>query len=173
MKDELSLIMKKGDKISIAAACFSMYAYQVLKKQLDDIEELRFIFTSPTFLAEKAPKEKREFYIPQLNRERSLYGTDFEVKLRNELTQKAIARECADWIKKKVRFRSILTNSAANTFIDIDKKDGGFTYMPLNGFTTADLGYERGNNMPVITVKFPHSECDKFIEEFNSVTSCK
>jgi len=68
----------------------------VLKGQLDNIDELRYIFTSPAFVTETAPKEKREFYIPRLNRERSLYGTEFEIKLRNELTQKAIARESAD-----------------------------------------------------------------------------
>ena len=53
----------------------------MLKTQLDYVDELRFIFTSPAFVTEKAPKEKREFYIPRLNRERSLYGTEFEVKL--------------------------------------------------------------------------------------------
>ncbi len=98
VKDDLAATISKGDKLSIAAACFSIYAYQALKKQLDGIDELRFIFTSPTFLQEKAPKEKREFYIPRLNRERSLYGTEFEVKLRNKLTQKVIAREFAAWI---------------------------------------------------------------------------
>ena len=95
LRDDLSVEMKKGSKLSIAAACFSIYAFQELKKQLSDIDELRFIFTSPTFITEKAKKEKREFYIPRLNRERSLYGTEFEIKLRNELTQKAIAKECA------------------------------------------------------------------------------
>ena len=112
VRDDLASTIRKGDKLSISAACFSIYAYKALKKQLDGIDELRFIFTSPTFLQEKAPKEKREFYIPQLNRERSLYGTDFEVKLRNELTQKAIARECAEWIRSKVKFRSNLTNES-------------------------------------------------------------
>ncbi len=102
VKDDFTVTVEKDCRLSIAAACFSIYAYQVLKKQLDHINELRFIFTSPAFVTEKAPKEKREFYIPRLNRERSLYGTEFEVKLRNELTQKAIARECADWIRKKV-----------------------------------------------------------------------
>ncbi|MDR3322315.1 MAG: hypothetical protein LBS93_07695, partial [Synergistaceae bacterium] len=89
VKTDLEGSIGRGSRISIAAACFSIYAYQAMKKQLDGIDELRFIFTSPTFVAEKAAKEKREFYIPRLNRERSLYGTEFEVKLRNELTQKA------------------------------------------------------------------------------------
>ena len=87
VKDDMSVEIKKGSKLSIAAACFSIYAYQALRGQLDSIDELRFIFTSPTFVKEKAQKSKREFYIPRINRERSLYGTEFEVKLRNELTQ--------------------------------------------------------------------------------------
>ena len=74
----------------------SIYAFQELKEQLESCEELRFLFTSPTFVAEKTPKERREFYIPRLQREKSLYGTEFEVRLRNELKQKAVARECAN-----------------------------------------------------------------------------
>lgn len=146
VKDDLTVTLKKGDKLSVAAACFSIYAYQVLKKKLDSIDELRFIFTSPTFLQEKAPKEKREFYIPRLERERSLYGTPFEVKLRNELTQKAIARECAEWIRKKVSFRSNLTGGNISGFMNVVGEETA-TYMPLQGFTTADIGCERGNNI--------------------------
>ena len=87
LKDELIESIKIGSKVSIAASCFSMYAYKELKKQLDQIEELRFIFTSPTFVKESAKKEKREFYIPRIDRESGLYGTEFEIKLRNEMTQ--------------------------------------------------------------------------------------
>lgn len=142
VRDDLQQSIRKGSKISIAAACFSIYAYQELKKQLEAVDEIRFIFTSPTFIQEKTPKEKREFYIPRLNRERSLYGTEFEVKLRNELTQKAIAKECADWIRKKVRFRSNVSDQQMMGYMNVDES----TYMPLNGFTTVDLGCERGNN---------------------------
>ena len=98
LKDDLTVEMKTGSRLSIAAACFSIYAFETLKKELKAIDELHFIFTSPTFTTEKAKKEKREFYIPRLNRERGLYGTEFEVKLRNELTQKAIAKECSLWM---------------------------------------------------------------------------
>ncbi len=142
LKDDLKIEIDSGSKLSIAAACFSIYAFQELKDELKNIDELRFIFTSPTFTAEKAKKEKREFYIPRLNRERSLYGTEFEVKLRNELTQKAIAKECADWIREKVTFKSNVTNENMMGFINVDDK----SYMPVNGFTTVDLGCERGNN---------------------------
>lgn len=142
LRDDLAVEIKEGSRLSVAAACFSIYAFQELKKELQGIEELRFIFTSPTFTTEKAKKEKREFYIPRLSRERSLYGTELEVKLRNELTQKAIAKECAEWIQKKVTFKSNITNENMMGFINLDEKN----YMPINGFTTVDLGCERGNN---------------------------
>ena len=143
VRDDLRKTIRKGSRVSIAAACFSVYAYQELKEQLEGVEELRFLFTSPTFLKEKVPKAKREFYIPRLNRERSIYGTEFEVKLRNELTLKAISRECADWVRRKVTFKSNTTQEQMPGFITGDES----TYMPINGFTTVDLGCERGNNV--------------------------
>ena len=146
VRDDLKKTIKRGSKVSIAAACFSMYAYKELKAQLEQVGELRFIFTSPTFINEKIEKQKREFYIPRLDRERSLYGTEFEIKLRNELTQKAIAKECADWIKRKVRFKSNVTGENMNGFMTVNSPEEKVVYNPINGFTTVDIGCERGNN---------------------------
>ncbi len=108
--DDLKERISDGGRISIAAASFSIYAFEALKEELEKVEQLRFIFTSPTFVSECSAKEKREFFIPKLNRERSLYGTDFEIRLRNKLSQKAIAKECADWIRGKVQFKSNSSN---------------------------------------------------------------
>lgn len=146
LKDELIESIKKGSKICIAASCFSMYAYKELKKQLDSIEELRFIFTSPTFIKEASKKEKREFYIPRMNRESGLYGTEFEIKLRNEMTQRAIAKECAEWIKTKVKFQSNVSGDSMGGFITIESSNDKAAYMPIVGFTTTDIGCDRGNN---------------------------
>ena len=165
LRDDLAVEIKKGSKISIAASCFSIYAFQELKKELQGIDELRFIFTSPTFTTEKAKKEKREFYIPRLNRERSLYGTEFEIKLRNELTQKAIAKECAEWIRQKVTFKSNVTNEHMMGFISLDDKN----YMPINGFTTVDLGCERGNNDYNMVQKTETPFSTAYIDLFESI----
>ena len=146
VRDDMEKTIKRNSKVSVAAACFSMYAYNELKKQMESIDEFRFIFTSPTFIKEKAEKQKREFYIPRLSREQSLYGTEFEIKLRNEMTQKAIAKECADWIRRKAKFRSNTTGENMGGFMVVDSKDEQTAYMPLNGFTTVDIGCERGNN---------------------------
>ena len=165
LKDDLIAEIKSDSKVSIAASCFSIYAFQELKEQLKDIEELRFIFTSPTFVTEKASKQKREFYIPRLNRERNLYGSEFEVKLRNELSQRAIAKECAEWIKKKVCFKSNCTNENMMGFINVDDTN----YMPINGFTTVDLGCERGNNAYSVVYKTDASESRHFLNLFEQL----
>lgn len=168
LKDDLSDEIKDGSKLSIAAACFSIYAFQELKKQLTSIEELRFIFTSPTFVAEKTKKEKREFYIPRLNRERSLYGTEFEIKLRNEMTQKAIAKECADWIKEKVTFKSNISDKTIQGQLVVD--DTGYT--PINNFTTVELGCEKGNVISTTIVK-DKSLAQTLIRDFNEIWNDK
>ena len=146
VRDDLKEKIKPRSKVSIAAACFSMYAYKELKNQLDKVDEFRFIFTSPTFIKEKDEKQKREFYIPRLSRENSLYGTEFEIKLRNEMTQKAIAKECAEWIWKKATFKSNVTGENMGGFMTVNSPAEQTAYMPINGFTTVDIGCERGNN---------------------------
>ena len=146
VRDDLEKTIANGSKVSIAAACFSMYAYKELKSQLEQVDAFHFIFTSPTFVEERAEKQKREFYIPRLNRENSLYGTEFEIKLRNEMTQRAVARECADWIRRKATFKSNITGENMGGFMTVDSPDAQTAYMPLNGFTTVDIGCERGNN---------------------------
>lgn len=146
LRDDLKEKIRPKSKVSIAAACFSMYAYKELKNQLEKVDEFRFIFTSPTFITEKAEKQKREFYIPRLNRESSLYGTEFEIKLRNEMIQKAVARECAEWIRKKASFKSNVTGEHMGGFMTVASSAEQTAYIPINGFTTIDIGCERGNN---------------------------
>ena len=169
VKDDLVKTIKRGDRISIAAACFSIYVYQELKKQLESCEELRFIFTSPTFVAEKTPKERREFYIPRLQREKSLYGTEFEVRLRNELKQKAVAKECADWMRRKVCFKTNTTREGMNNFLLVDGDEDTYTYMPMNTFTTVDLGCERGNNLTNMITRMENPASKEFLHMFDSV----
>jgi Superfamily II DNA/RNA helicases, SNF2 family len=171
VKDDLEKTIRQGSKISIAAACFSIYAYQELKAQLESCEELRFIFTSPTFVAEKTQKERREFYIPRLKREKSLYGTEYEVRLRNELKQKAVARECAEWIRRKVRFRTNTTREGMNNFLVVDGADETYTYLPMNSFTTVDLGCERGNNLTNVVTRMENPASAEFLRIFDSLWS--
>lgn len=169
LKGDLSIEINKGSKVSIAAASFSIYAFDQLKSELMDIEELRFLFTSPTFIKEEPLKEKREFYIPRRERERNLYGSEFEVKLRNEMTQKAIAKECAEWIEEKVTFKSNITNEIMTGFINVDDKN----YMPITSFTTVDLGVERGNNAYYMIHKSSKPMSEAYLKLFDEIWNDK
>lgn len=173
VKDDLEKKIKSGSKVSIAAACFSIYAYQALKDELKNCDSFRFIFTSPTFIAEKTPKERREFYIPRLNREKSLYGTEFEIRLRNELKQKAVAKECADWMRQKASFRSNTTQAGMNNFLVVENSEDIYTYMPMNSFTTIDLGCKRGNNISNMVTRFENPASKEFLNLFNMVWNDK
>ncbi len=165
--DDLKDTLKKGSKVSVAAASFSIYAFEALQKELENVEELRFIFTSPTFNKERAKKQKREFFIPKLNRERTLYGSDFEIKLRNNLTQRAIAKECANWIRQKVRFKTNVSQMSMPGFLNVKSDEELYSYIPFNEFTTTELGCERGNNIFQLIQRMPSPMSDAYLKNFN------
>ena len=165
--DLKQLLLSDNSQVSIAAASFSIYAYEALKEELEKVDCVNFIFTSPTFYTDKSEKQKREFYIPKLNRERSLFGSDFEIRLRNPLTQRAIARACAAWLRRKARFKTNITHGSMNTFLNIKEGEETYTYMPFNEFTTTELGLDRGNNICPMVVGMPgHSSTDMFLKNF-------
>lgn len=167
LEEDLIDEIKNGSKIQIAAASFSIYAFDRLKKELQNIDELRFIFTSPTFIKQKEKKAKKEFDIHRREREKSLHGNEYEVKLRNEMTQKSIAKECAEWIRNKVKFKSNSTSESMLGFMNLDDK----TYYPLNDFTTVDLGVDKGNNAYRIIQKLDASYSEYYLKLFDDLWS--
>lgn len=169
LADDLKSEIKEGSKLAIISASFSIYAFAELKKELENISEFKFIFNSPAFIKNSPKKEKREFYIPRHIREQNLFGTSFEVKLKNELTQKAIARECADWIRRKVQFKSNISNENLPGYMLVDDK----TYLPLYNFTTKDLGVDTKNSIPYYIDKSKGSNTLVFIEQFNQIWNDK
>ena len=167
--DDLKQTLVPSSRLKIAASCFSMYAYEALKKELSNIDSLEFIFTSPTFVADevtdKLRKERREFFIPKAGREKNIYGSEFEIRLKNQLTQKALARECVAWIRNKARFRSNTTDAQMQAFACVHTDDQDAVYMPLQGFTATDLGYQQSNavsnflqklDQPAMTAPYLH-----------------
>ena len=156
-------------RLSIAGAVFSIYAYEALQKELDGVANLRFLYTSPTFAENKEKKAVKEFFIPRQSRERALFGSPFEIKLRNQLTQRAIARECADWIRRCCTFKSSLSESAMVGEVLIGK-DGNVTqFMPVQEFTTTTLGLEKGNAYATQIMKMPSEVASVALNQFNAI----
>lgn len=169
--EDLRSELTPGAKVRIAASTFSIFAFEALRDELENIGEVEFIFTAPSFVTSKATdklqKERREFFIPVTGqRESSLFGSEFEIRLRNKLTQRAIARECADWVRRKVRFRSNATGNPMQQFAVVDDRA---TYTPLQGFTTADLGYEPGNAVSNMVQKIDAPLASQFLSLFDQI----
>ncbi|WP_295880217.1 helicase-related protein [uncultured Thiohalocapsa sp.] len=155
--DDLKRTLVPGTELRIAAATFSIFAYEALKAQLEQIDSLKFLFTAPAFVPEevtdKQQRQPREFHIPKAERERSFYGSEFEIRLRNRLTQRAIARECADWIRRKAQFRSNATAAPMQQFACVRAEAAATLYQPLQGFSAVDLGYQRGEALSSLVTR--------------------
>ena len=172
--DDLKRSITPGAKVAIAASSFSIYAYEALKQELEQVECLQFIFTTPTFVpsevTDKAKRELREFHIPQPAKEKGFFGTDFELRLKNKLTQRAIAKECADWIRRKAHFRSNRTGAPMQQFACVKSSEREAVYMPLHGFTAVDLGYQQGNAVSNIVNRMDEPVATRtFIDLFEQI----
>lgn len=171
--DDLKASIAPGSHLRIAAATFSLYAFEALRSELEQIDHLDFLFTTPSFIApddgDSSRRERRHFFIPRLTAEAQLAGSEFEVRLRNRLTQRAIAKECADWIRRKAQFRSTTTHAPMQQFLTVNNE---VSYFPIGGFTAADLGYERTDAISAFTQvceapETPHT--NTFIAQFMSI----
>jgi superfamily II DNA or RNA helicase len=169
---DLKTEIEPGSKVRIAASTFSIFAFEALRSELEKVGELEFIFTSPSFVTaaatDRLPKERREFFIPSARSgESSLTGSDFEIRLRNKMTQRAIARECAEWVRRKARFKSNKTGAPMQQFAIVDEKAA---YLPLQGFTAADLGYERGNAVSNMVTKLDEAPMtSQYVQLFDQI----
>ena len=136
-----------------------MYAYKELKKELENVEEVAFLFNKPLFTG-KCSKEI-------LESERNIFGSEFEAKIKSDLLQKKIARECADWIQKKVRFKSNVSGEIMPGFVAINGK----AYTGIQDFTKVDLGAATGNNAYYPIVKTDETENSRyFLKMFDEIT---
>lgn len=175
LDDDLRIEIKKNSKLAIAASSFSIYAFEALKKELAKIDELRFIFTSPTFLEDKFQKQSREFYIPHIYKEADLCGGEFELRLKNELNQRAIALECSKWVQEKVIFKSNKhSNIPLNGVIHVNNGNGSdVAYTGVNDFTTSGIGITHRNGFPTLIHKVEAPQSKAYLDWFNQIWTSK
>ena len=171
LKDDLTETIQKGSKVRIAAASFSIYAFEALKKELGKVDELRFIFNSPAFIDEKMIKEVPKFFIPHLYKEADLCGGEFEVRLKNQLNQRAIAKECAKWVKEKATFKSNrYLDRPINNIVHVNNgEQNGVAYLNVGGFTTSDLGVTPRKGFPTLIQKTEYPGSHAYLEWFDQV----
>ncbi|MEA2016984.1 MAG: SNF2-related protein, partial [Campylobacterota bacterium] len=172
--DDLKQSIDKNSKLSIASSIFSIYGYESLKKELNNIDELRFIFTDPTFIkTDEKKKDTKFFEINSSNRKKAISGSDFEINLKNELKGRNIAKECKAWIEKKVKFKSNKPNSSIHSMMILENytnMEEKSIYLNINEFTSAGLGYKKDDTILGSVTKMCDSAATKsFLDNFNNV----
>lgn len=168
LKDDLSEVLRPGAKVSICAREFSMYGYEALRVELNECDEVRFLYAGPTFLSEKPNKKAREFYLPRLGRERSVAGTDLEIRLRNEMTQTAIARNCAQWMDGTARFRSFRAEQGNQCYMVVSLDGEEYVYLGAEGLTATALGVEPGASQFTLISRLDGPTAASYRELFDS-----
>ena len=171
--DELREALQPGAKLAVISAYFTIYAYEALKKELSSIEEMRFIFTTPSYIKQKNDFQ-REFYIAPRDMGNYLSGNEFELKLRNKLTQSAIAKECADWLRRKVRIRSYRETDPAQLRLAYVANKDSEQDIAIHGtvdFTSDGLGLTPSVRNDSNTCMYGHGMTQGFLQLFESIWS--
>lgn len=165
MIDEIKEYSTKDSKISMISSTFTLFAFEKLKKELTKIDEFKFIFTEPTFVASN--QKMKEFYIDKNNQ---VFGTEFEIKLRNEMQQTSIARECAAWIKNKAQFKSFkVKNPAYPRLMHIDNKDDAVGMNGSVDFTADSLGIVPSTRVEAINAFYGKEHTQGLLQSFENI----
>ncbi|HFI0743718.1 TPA: helicase-related protein [Streptococcus suis] len=166
--DELKEELNKGSKLSVISAYFTIYAYAELKKELSKIDKMRFIFTEPTFV-HKDQELIREYYIER-NPEKKMSGNEFEIKLRNEMKQAAIAKECAQWLEKKAEIKSLRqANPAQPRLVYIENPENNVSINGTVDFTSDGLGITPSNRLDSNMCLYGKDYTISFLQAFNEL----
>ncbi|MCK4258716.1 MAG: DEAD/DEAH box helicase family protein [Halanaerobiales bacterium] len=114
---------------------------------------------------------KKQYYIDRnINPERKISGNEFEIKMRNELNQAQIAKECAEWLRKKVEMKSFKKiNPSPPKLVYLENND---TNISINGtvdFTTDGLGFASSNRNDMNTCIYGKETTLQFLQQFNEL----
>lgn len=172
--DDIAGFLGPDSIVYVASSGFSLSAFEHLADELEKVKAVRFIFTAPAFVPqtavkEKIKKERREFFIPGVG-EASLLGTEYEIRLRNRLMQKAVAKRCGEWIRKgNVKFASVAEFGQIQDMFIVETEAGSVVYLPFSGFTADTLGYERGQFSSAISTRMGGAFAVPFRTRFGEV----
>lgn len=167
--DKLKEGIKSNCKLSVISAYFTIYAFSVLKKELENVDSIRFLLTEESY-RKNSQLEYRQYYITR-KIDNDIYGTEFELKLKNELEQINISKECADWIKSKVEFGVLNEpNISQDRMIVVENKNEGESFV-IEGtdFTADGLGVSKSNRLGIVKCENDVSYTKHLINHFNGI----
>src|SRR5438552_12947993 len=145
--------LKSGATLSVVPADFIIHSYEALKEHLDQIGHMDFLFGEPKFVKSLDPDETEQ-------KEFVLDGDD--LKLANTLQQKRVAKECAEWIRRKVDIKSVKqTNFLHGKLYHVRNGEADAAILGSSNFTTRGLGLQTtGSNIELNLVVDAASQRD-------------
>lgn len=130
--------IRPGAELSVVSAYFTIYAYDLLRGTLNDIEHLNFLFGEPSFIGRLDPEKdiSKAFVIDASG-----------LSLANRLEQRRVARECAQWIERKVTIRTVRQSNLLHGKL-YHIANGGVedAIVGSSNFTVRGLGLARNSN---------------------------
>lgn len=104
-------------------------------------------------------------------RENAVAGTDIEIKLKNNLTQKNIALECSAWIRQKVEIRSLVKPDFLHGKAYIMQNPGGkdSAVVGSSNFTVSGLGLKGHSNMELNIVSDEPENIKELLSWFDEI----
>lgn len=135
LKDKIS----SGSHLSIVSAYFTIYTYEALADQLNQIGSLCFLFGEPRFINSLDPSKTDS---------KSFKIEDQGLSLNKQLQQKEVARQCAAWIQDKVEIRSIRqANLFHGKLYHINDGQREHVIFGSSNFTQSGLGLATNSNI--------------------------
>ena len=158
--DVLKQNIKNNSKLSIISAYFTIYAFAELKKELTKIKELRLLFTAPIY---------QNNYVNN-----PIFGESEEIKFKNSLQQVPIARECATWIREKVKVKEVKTQGVIPfNLYHIDNTNDIIAIQGSSNFSSVGLGYTNSNTFHMNTLVKDSETTRGFLATFDEIWNNK
>ncbi len=158
--DVLKQNISNNSKLSVISGYFTIYAFAELKKELSKIKEIRLLFTAPIF---------KNHYINNF-----LSGESEEIKFKNQLQQVKIARECAIWIKEKVKTQEVKNQGTIPfNLYHIDNNGENTAIQGSSNFSSVGLGYTNSNTFAMNTLVKDSETTRGFLSTFDEIWNNK
>lgn len=142
--DSLKRYLNEDSKLSIAAAHFTLHAFEELKEELKKVEEFRFLFTQPTFINHKNNVIQQKI----MENENKIFGVEEELVYKNNLNQAYIARELSKWIKSKGQIKSVISSNIGESIYYIEnEEEKDISITGAISFSAPGLGYVNSSSM--------------------------
>jgi hypothetical protein len=162
--DFLKQVILINSEVSIVSAYFTIYEYHQLKINLDGIKKLQFLFGEPTFIKSLDPDKVN-------TRDFKIEDDKLTIPLESRIAQKALAKECAQWIQDKTEIRSMVKPNFLHGKLYHVKQESGIekAIAGSSNFTVNGLGLGGSKNIELNLIIDSDRDRQKLKHWFDSI----